>query len=974
MTIQFTQINSPFFLAALLGLLLAFFIWSRRHILGATALVMLLLCVTWWAFGSAMQHSVQNPSAILFWFKFQATGFQFLAQSWLYFVMQYTGDFNRFTRRQRLLTGIPGTVAAILIWTNDSHLLFWRVPLTVDSLETLASFSAFGAGQWLATLFRYLFLLAATFLLVKETRVRRRHSPSTTLLLLACTLPAWVVDAYLLAFPNVQWSRGFIPLIYLVCSFLFIVALFRYRLLNIIPIAFETLIAEMSDVMLVLDTHAHILHFNPSAERILGVNLHEAVGQPAGSVLTKHPTLLPLCSQKQDESSYEVYLNTPDGKLYFEAVVTPIRDRWRNPMGQTIVLHNITKRVEAQNSLRLSQTLLERQALQLSMLNHIGEQIAAVMELDSILDNATHLIRSSFGYYHVALFLPDPAGDGLVMRSAAGAFASVFPPNHRLKPGQGIIGWVADNHNLLLANDVRKDPRYINFFPDRIVTRAELAVPVMLYDELVGVLDVQSPSLNGFTENDVRVLKSVADQIAVAIGNARLYEQLRMQLKEREKKENILRIQRDLVLSLSSFTQLDEMLQQAVRQLSAELRVPLVEIILLDPSGQHLVPAASLGVAETVPTLLPLDAGVVGWVFQNAQPALIPDVSAVPYYIQVSPDTCSEITAPLVKGEQVIGVINLESPQFNAFTQDDLNLLTILAGNLVVLIERARLFNEVERARAELERHAQDLELANERLRELDRLKSQFLANISHELRTPLNSIIGFSEVIYDGITGPINNDQREYLRYINESGQHLLELINDLLDFSRIESGHMQLEWSTFQMSDLLDEVRTIILPPIEKKGQEISIEVQADLPPITADRLRMRQVLINLLSNANKFTPDGGRITVVCRRELSPPVPAAECSSRTNGGVAPSSGCIHIAITDTGIGIKPEYQKLIFEEFRQVDGSLTREAAGTGLGLAISKRIVELHRGLIWVESEYGCGSTFHISLPVNGSPDMI
>jgi signal transduction histidine kinase len=468
------------------------------------------------------------------------------------------------------------------------------------------------------------------------------------------------------------------------------------------------------------------------------------------------------------------------------------------------------------------------------------------------------------------------------------------------------------------------------------------------------VLDIQSPVLNGFTENDVRVLKTVADQIAVALGNARLYEQLRLQLRERTQKENILRIQRDLVVTLSSLSHPEEILQMAVKILSRELNVPLVEIFLIDTTGTLLVPVASEGypVGHTQP--IDIHSGIVGWVYRHRQAALFGDVQQVPYYYPFSPDTRSEICAPLASNNTILGVINLESPQVEAFSAEDLRMLTVVSSNLVVLMEKARLFSEVERARAELEARAIALESANERLRELDRLKSQFLANISHELRTPLNSIIGFSEVILDGITGPLLADQREYVQYIHGSGKHLLDLINDLLDFSKIESGRMQLECTHFQMEDLLDEVRALITPQIEKKEQELVFELEGQIPPIQADRLRMRQVFFNLLSNANKFTAQGGKIKVICQPE--------------------GAQGIFLAVQDNGIGIRAEDQKMIFEEFRQVDGSLTREVAGTGLGLAISKRIIELHHGRIWVESEFEHGSTFYIRLPISSTPDML
>ncbi len=1042
-------------------------------------MTMLLFCVTIWMFAMAMQNSLTDWNSILFWFKIKISIQQFLPQSWLFFVLQYLGAYNRIAVNKRRALGIIPSLSMVLIWTNDWHYLFWNHPLTTsDIISNATAASAIGAGQWFSIFFQLAYFAAATYLLLQSVRRKNHHVTESSILLLTCSLLPWLIDTSLTAGISGQWASYLSPFISFTCFILFIMALFRYRLLNIIPIAFEALIEEMSDAMLVLDSGQTILHLNPSAEQILGISSQAAIGKPAGSILAGYPVLVPYCYQDITVSSSLLTLTTAQGDLFFEVMVTPIHNTWHNTIGRIIILHNVSSRIKAEATTRQSQALLhrseetyrelienineviftldsnlvlnyispvierytgyqsneivgqrldqlvhpddlaglhysleqalagentacefrlidkngqehftraqyhrrmqegktaslqgmltdfteyrrtqealERQTLQLTMLNHIGEQIAAVMELDSILDNATRLIRSNFGYYHVALFLPDYAQNCLVMRSAAGAFASIFPANHRLKLGQGIVGWVAENHNIMLANDVRANPSYVNFFPDKIVTLSELAVPVMLYDELVGVLDIQSPIINGFNENDVRVLKTVADQIAVAIGNARLYDQLKLQLKESEKKENLLRIQRDLLVDLGSYTSLNEMLEEAAQVLAREMHVPLVEIFLLSPSGSSLVEAAALGTSQQIGQEITLDMGVVGWVVSHCQPALIPDVMQVPYYLAISAETRSEICAPLQVGDRLIGVINLESPQIAAFTQDDLRLLTSLSDNLTVLIERARLFNEVERARSELEDRAKALEAANERLRELDRLKSQFLANMSHELRTPLNSIIGFSEVIYDEVPGPINADQREYIRYIYESGKHLLELINDLLDFSKIEAGRMKLERTTFQVEGLLMEVRSIISQQIEKKDQQLTFDIEEDLPPITADRLRMRQVFFNLLSNANKFSPPGGKIYVNCRRD--------------------ANGLIHFAVQDDGIGIRDENQDLIFEEFRQVDGSLTREVAGTGLGLAISKRIIELHNGFIWVESKYGHGSTFHISLPIDETPDMI
>ena len=263
-------------------------------------------------------------------------------------------------------------------------------------------------------------------------------------------------------------------------------------------------------------------------------------------------------------------------------------------------------------------------------------------------------------------------------------------------------------------------------------------------------------------------------------------------------------------------------------------------------------------------------------------------------------------------------------------------------------IKRAQLFDEIKEARAQLQERAEKLEEANARLKELDRIKSQFLANMSHELRTPLNSVIGFSEVLQDGILGEVSEEQRSALEEIWRSSRHLLDLINDLLDFSRIENGRLMLHKTSFEAGSLLDEVKTIIRPLAEKKLQKLEIRIEAAMPPITTDRLRLKQVLLNLLGNASKFTQEGGHLTLAC--------------SLIEGNQ------FLFSVSDNGIGISAEDQGIIFEEFRQVDGTVTRSETGSGLGLTISKRLVELAGGQIWVESELGKGSVFSFTLPVS------
>lgn len=262
--------------------------------------------------------------------------------------------------------------------------------------------------------------------------------------------------------------------------------------------------------------------------------------------------------------------------------------------------------------------------------------------------------------------------------------------------------------------------------------------------------------------------------------------------------------------------------------------------------------------------------------------------------------------------------------------------------------------DQLAAANTQLREQARKLQEVNRRLREADRLKNEFVANMSHELRTPLNSIIGFARVILNGIDGPLTDDQRTDLTAIYTSGQHLLKLVNDILDLSKIAAGKVTMKMEKVTFKEITLGVMPSILPLVENKNIELREEIAEDLPPVIVDRLRIRQVVLNLLSNAAKFTDEG---SITLRAEL-----------QMDGGDGGSAPMPHIlcSVADTGIGIAEEDFPVIFEEFRQLDSSTTRRAEGSGLGLSISKKLVELHGGSMWLKSQVGRGTTFYFTLP--------
>ncbi len=294
---------------------------------------------------------------------------------------------------------------------------------------------------------------------------------------------------------------------------------------------------------------------------------------------------------------------------------------------------------------------------------------------------------------------------------------------------------------------------------------------------------------------------------------------------------------------------------------------------------------------------------------------------------------------------------------------------------LKVQQEMKGLNERLEKAVKELELKKREAEDARFEAIQASRAKSDFLANMSHELRTPLNSVIGFAEVLVDELAGKLNDKQKEYIGDIYDSGQHLLSLINDILDLSKVESGKLELELGAFALADVLN----VSLGMLKEKAMKHNICMSLDVAPgaditIEADRRKFKQVLFNLLGNAVKFTPDGGSVTVGARKvresgsaEDAGAIRPAAHAEEGRGTSSPLQDFVEISVTDTGVGIKPGDVPRLFKEFSQLDMGYAKGHEGTGLGLALSRKLVELHGGKIWVESEFGRGSRFAFTIPV-------
>jgi PAS domain S-box-containing protein len=491
----------------------------------------------------------------------------------------------------------------------------------------------------------------------------------------------------------------------------------------------------------------------------------------------------------------------------------------------------------------------------------------------------------------------------------------------------------------LVVNDPLHDER-MSALPEVVRQAAGkfISMPVISGQRTLGIINVgrmlDKPDL---TPRDVELARALANQVAVAAENRRLFG-------ETERRARQLATAADVSRAAASILELDSLLFEVTDLIRERFGFYHVSIFLMGEEGEYAVLRESTGEAGRIMKqrghrLLAGSPSIIGWVTANRRPRIALDVGEDPVHFrnELLPDTRSELAIPLISGEKLLGALDVQSTEANAFGEDDVQVLQILTDQIAVAIENAQAYQAQQEAA--------------ERIREADRLKTQFLANMSHELRTPLNSIIGFSRVILRGIDGPLTELQQQDLTAIYNSGQHLLGLINDMLDLSKIEAGKMDLAFEEIDLKEICKGVMSTAIALVKDKPIELHQEIDSDLPLIEADGQRIRQVVLNFLSNAAKFT-EKGHISLRAFRQDDDVV---------------------VSVSDTGIGISEEHMEKIFKAFEQVDASPTRKAGGTGLGLAISRYFIEMHSGDIWAESQVGVGSTFYFSLPIQREKEI-
>ncbi|MBA3532001.1 MAG: GAF domain-containing protein [Ardenticatenales bacterium] len=597
----------------------------------------------------------------------------------------------------------------------------------------------------------------------------------------------------------------------------------------------------------------------------------------------------------------------------------------------------------------LSQTQLR--AERLSVLNTLASNVISSLDLQKTLEDSVQAMAQLFRVRQSGLLLFEQGNtrSRLVAQYREDGFRHTQTIYVPIK-GNPLTERLLETRAPVYIKQISTDPLAIRIREGthpRSYT-AMLVVPLLSRDRVIGSISLDIVGEERHLDpEEINLAQTIAAHIATAVENAKLFEEATRRAYNMETASQVGQ-------QLTKISDEEQLMREVVQLICDRFDFYYVGIYLQSEESGRLVlreGSGTLGRAmKSRRIVLWPEQGIPGYVLSAGETIISDDVHKDARFMRTPllPATSAQAAIPLKVGGELLGVLDVHSAKIGVFHSDTIAVLTTIADQIAIALQNARLFG-VQRANLK-------------QLQEVDRLKSEFLASMSHELRTPLNSIIGFSKIILRGIDGPITETQRQDLTSIYNSGHHLLALITDILDLSKIAAGKMDLHREALHLNEVVSEVLQTLEPQASERDLKLEGEFEDNLPMAHADKIRVRQILLNLLSNAIKFTERGG-VFVNVRR-----VATAQPSDKLSHCVGdPHGNYLEIAVRDTGIGIKSEDQELVFEEFRQVDSSSKRRSGGTGLGLAISRRFAELHGGALWLQSRYGIGSTFRFTLPV-------
>lgn len=580
---------------------------------------------------------------------------------------------------------------------------------------------------------------------------------------------------------------------------------------------------------------------------------------------------------------------------------------------------------------------IRKHAAQLSALNQISNRLSSTLSFTELMNQIAISASSLLSSKSAALFLVDEMSGDLSLEVAVGEHGEDVI-GYRVSPGDDPLWQAVNNRRAVVLAGNQKYPEWVEILDKHTppTERSLLLIPMIAQDKTLGVIAaISRRDGSHFTDEDVQLGMAFAAQAAVALENARLYSMTDKALTDKvEELSALQRIDRELNATLDLNRAMQVTLEWAIRRTNSSAGL----IGLLENEEQMRV-LASYGYSKELANfkdgLIPVEEmPLLRKALQTRQPVIINAGEAEEEVLCLREGARAVLAIPIEREGKITALLVLESTKEGAYRQDSLHFLTRLADHASIAIANAQLYAEVQKA---------------------NQTKSEFISFVAHELKTPMTSIRGYTDLLAKGVVGELNENQANFLNTIRKNVERMRRLVEDLLEISRLEAGRLELNLERVDLRSVVEELIETFSNQIKEKNQTLTTDIPEDLPPLWADRMRLSQILTNLISNAHKYTPEGGRIEVIAREALNEWDP--------NG----PKHVVHIMVRDNGLGMSEEDQRKVFQKFFRSEDARAREAPGTGLGLHLTKYLVEMHGGRIWFESKLNEGTTFHFTIPV-------